>query len=60
MNLQGLGTLMLDAVRSLDVYLVMGSVLMGSILLLLGNLLADLALTMVDPRIDFTRLESAR
>jgi peptide/nickel transport system permease protein len=58
MNLQGLGTLMLDAVRSLDTYLVMGSVLIGSLLLLLGNLLADLALTLVDPRIDFTRLES--
>ena len=56
MNLQGLGTLMLDAVRSLDLYLVMGSVLMGSILLLLGNLLADIALTLVDPRIDFSRL----
>ena len=55
MNLQGLGTLLLDAVRSLDVYLVMGSVLIGSVLLLLGNLLADLALTAVDPRIDFTR-----
>jgi peptide/nickel transport system permease protein len=60
MNLQGLGTLMLEAVRSLDVYLVMGSVLIGSLLLLLGNLLADLALTLVDPRIDFTRLESGR
>ncbi len=55
MNLQGLGTLLLDAVRSLDVYLVMGSVLMGSVLLLVGNLLADVALTLVDPRIDFTR-----
>ncbi|MFI5367029.1 MAG: ABC transporter permease [Candidatus Binatia bacterium] len=60
MNLQGLGTLMLDAVRSLDVYLVMGSVLMGSILLLVGNLLADVTLTLVDPRIDFTRLEAGR
>ncbi len=60
MNLQGLGTLMLDGVRSLDVYLVMGSVLMGSVLLLMGNLLADLALTLVDPRIDFSRLESSR
>jgi len=60
MNLQGLGTLMLEAVRSLDVYLVMGSVLMGSVLLLLGNLLADLALTLVDPRLDFTRLEATR
>ena len=60
MNLQGLGTLMLDAVRSLDLYLVMGSVLMGSVLLLLGNLLADVALTLVDPRIDFSRLEAVR
>lgn len=60
MNLQGLGTLMLDAIRSLDQYLVMASVLMGSLLLLGGNLLADLALTWVDPRIDFSRLEAAR
>jgi len=60
MNLQGLGTLMLDAVRSLDLYLVMGSVLMSAVLLLFGNLLADVALTLVDPRIDFTTLEAAR
>jgi len=60
MNLQGLGTLLLEAVRSLDVYLVMGAVLMGSVLLLLGNLLADLALTAIDPRIGFARLEAAR
>ena len=60
MNLQGLGTLMLDAVRSLDLYLVMGSVVMGSLLLLAGNLLADVALTIVDPRIDFRRLEATR
>ncbi|HYD48475.1 MAG TPA: ABC transporter permease [Terriglobales bacterium] len=57
MQLQGLGTLMLDAVRALDTYLVMGSVLMGSVLLLIGNLLADLALTAVDPRIDFAQRE---
>jgi len=60
MNLQGLGALMLEAVRSLDLYLVMGSVLMGSVLLLIGNLLADLALTVVDPRIDFSSLEASR
>jgi peptide/nickel transport system permease protein len=60
MNLQGLGTLMLEAIRSLDQYLVMASVLMGSLLLLAGNLLADVALTWVDPRIDFSRLEAAR
>ena len=60
MNLQGLGTLMLEAVRSVDVYLVMGSVVMGSALLLIGNLLADIVLVLVDPRIDFTRLEASR
>lgn len=56
MNLQGLGLLLLDAVRSLDVYLVMGSVLSGTLLLLLGNLLADVALVAVDPRVDFGSL----
>jgi peptide/nickel transport system permease protein len=58
MNLQGLGLLLLDAVRSLDVYLVMGSVLMGTVLLLVGNLLADVALVAVDPRVDFSSMES--
>ena len=28
--------------------------------MLVGNLLADVALTLVDPRIDFSRLEAAR
>ncbi|GBD27053.1 Dipeptide transport system permease protein DppB [bacterium HR30] len=57
MNLQGMGTLILEAVQKLDTYVVMGSILIGSILLLVGNLLADLLLTVVDPRIDFTRLQ---
>lgn len=54
MNLQGLGLLLLDAVRQLDIYLVMGSVLVGTVLLLVGNLLADIALVAVDPRVDFS------
>jgi peptide/nickel transport system permease protein len=58
MNLQGLGLLLLDAVRSLDIYLVMGSVLVGAALLLIGNLLADIALVAVDPRVDFSSLGS--
>jgi peptide/nickel transport system permease protein len=58
MNLQGLGLLLLNAVRSLDVPLVMGSVLMGTVLLLAGNLIADIALVAVDPRVDFTSLAS--
>jgi peptide/nickel transport system permease protein len=56
MNLQGLGLLLLDAVRSLDIYLVMGSVLIGTVLLLVGNLLADMALVAVDPRVDFSSM----
>src|SRR5579875_2816653 len=58
MNLQGLGLLLLNAVRSLDIYLVMGSVLIGTMLLLVGNLLADIALVAVDPRVDFSSMAS--
>ena len=47
----GLGRLILDAVLSQDLFLVMGSMMMGSLLLLLGNLIADILLAVVDPRI---------
>ncbi len=47
----GLGMLMLTAVRAKDVYLVMSEMLMGGILLLLGNLSADILLAKSDPRI---------
>jgi peptide/nickel transport system permease protein len=60
MNLQGLGLLLLNAVRSLDIYLVMGSVLTGAVLLLVGNLLADVALVAVDPRVDFGSLSGSQ
>jgi len=49
----GLGSLMLTAVRSKDIYLVMASMLMGGFLFILGNLLADIALAKVDPRIRY-------
>lgn len=49
----GLGMLMLTAVRSKDVYLVMASMLMGVILFILGNLLADILLAVCDPRIRY-------
>lgn len=51
LNLQGLGTMMLQAVMGQDIYLIMGSLLIGALLLIIGNLLADIALTLVDPRI---------
>jgi len=47
----GLGRLILEAVMSQDLYLVMGSLFIGSILLILGNLLADILLASLDPRI---------
>ncbi|MBW4485097.1 MAG: ABC transporter permease [Tildeniella torsiva UHER 1998/13D] len=50
-NWPGLGKLTLEAVQAQDLYLVMASLIMGSVLLIVGNLLADLALSFVDPRI---------
>ena len=49
----GLGSLMYTAVRSQDQFLVMGGFMMGAVMLLLGNLLAELLLAWVDPRISY-------
>ncbi|MDP8263912.1 MAG: ABC transporter permease [Candidatus Aceula lacicola] len=49
----GIGSVMLTAVRAKDLYLVMASMLMGGVLLFLGNLLADILLAWVDPRIRY-------
>jgi peptide/nickel transport system permease protein len=50
-NWPGLGRLILEAVRAQDLYLVMASLMMGAVMLIIGNLLADLLLKAVDPRI---------
>lgn len=50
-NWPGLGRLILQAVTAQDLYLVMASLTMGAVLLIVGNLLADLLLKAVDPRI---------
>lgn len=50
-NWPGLGSLMLAAVRSQDTFLVMGSMLMGGMMLIVGNLIADILLVIVDPRV---------
>jgi len=52
----GLGRLTLQAVQSQDLYLVMASLMMGGVMLILGNLLADLALKGIDPRIKLSEL----
>jgi peptide/nickel transport system permease protein len=50
----GLGRLMLEAVQSRDIYLAMGDFVMTTILLILGNLVADILLSVTDPRIRFS------
>jgi peptide/nickel transport system permease protein len=49
----GLGRTTLEALRAKDQYLVMGSVLMASVVLILGSLVADLLLAVADPRIRY-------
>jgi len=55
-NWPGLGRLILEAVRSQDLYLVVASLMMGAVMLIVGNLLADLLLKFADPRIKLTNL----
>ena len=47
----GLGRLVLDAVMRSDINLVMASLMIGTIMLILGNLIADILLRLVDPRV---------
>lgn len=49
----GLGSLILDAVIRRDVYLVMAALMIGTFLLIIGNLVADLLLALSDPRIRY-------
>ena len=51
----GLGQIMLEAVRKQDIYLVMGSVLISGVFLIVGNLIADILLGVVDPRIRYEK-----
>ncbi len=47
----GLGRLILEGVLRSDINLVMASLMMGAIMLIAGNLLADILLIITDPRI---------
>lgn len=47
----GLGNLMLKAIRAQDTFLVMANMLMGGVMLVVGNLIADILLAYTDPRI---------
>lgn len=55
-NWPGLGRLILQAVTAQDLYLVMASLMIGAVMLIIGNLLADLLLKAVDPRIQLENI----
>lgn len=48
----GLGRLILEAVMKSDINLVMASLMIGTMMLVAGNLLADILLKLVDPRVE--------
>ncbi len=50
-GLQGIGTLSVDAATSLDVPLTSGTVLFAAIMIVIANILVDLAYAFIDPRI---------
>jgi peptide/nickel transport system permease protein len=50
----GLGRLTVGALLSQDYYLTIGSILMSTVLLIFGNLMADILLSVADPRIQFS------
>ncbi|MBD2741407.1 ABC transporter permease [Coleofasciculus sp. FACHB-1120] len=56
-NWPGLGRLILQAVTIQDIYLVMASLIMGAVMLIVGNLIADLLLKVADPRIKLENLK---
>ncbi|HLU82991.1 MAG TPA: ABC transporter permease, partial [Trueperaceae bacterium] len=53
LNLPTIGPLLYDSLVNKDQYVAMALLLLSSLLLIVGNLLADLALAWVDPRIRY-------
>ena len=47
----GLGRLILEAVMKSDINLVMASLIIGSFMLIAGNILSDILLKLTDPRV---------
>ena len=52
-DIQGFGMLSFQALMDKDYSLIMGTVLLGSVLIVIGNLLSDIFVAMIDPRIKF-------
>ncbi len=52
-NIPGVGLLAFEAIQARDFPLVLGFLVISSVLLMLGNLVSDLAVASVDPRVRF-------
>ncbi len=52
-NIPGVGLLAFEAIQSRDYPVVLGFVVISSVILMLGNLVSDLAVALVDPRVRF-------
>ena len=52
-NIEGIGLLAFEAIQTRDFPVVMGILVIDSVLLLVGNLVSDLAVAFVDPRVRF-------
>lgn len=52
-DIQGFGLLQYQAVTSVDIPVIMGTLTVSSFLMLIGNILSDFIVAMVDPRIKF-------
>ncbi len=50
-NWPGMGTMFLSAVQSQDVYLVMAGLMLSAVMLIFGNLVSDILLYWLDPRV---------
>ena len=49
----GMGSLAVEAVQNRDYPLILATTMMGAILVILGNLLADISYSIVDPRVSY-------
>ncbi len=49
----GMGSLAIEAVRNRDYPLILATTMMGAVLVVLGNLLADITYAIVDPRVKY-------
>ena len=51
---QGIGFMAVDAIQSLDIILIQGTVMLAALTFVLVNLLVDLSYSLLDPRVRYT------